>query len=57
MNSKEESSPEPDFCLDFVQDIGLRRINSLKLKTDTKIQFENKQTNRRLKIGNTRVNF
>jgi hypothetical protein len=57
VNSKEESSPEPDFCLDFVQDIGLRRINSLKLKTDTKIQFENKQTNRRLKIGNTRVNF
>jgi hypothetical protein len=55
VNSKEENSS--DFCLDFFPEFGIQRINSIKGKTDTKIQFENKQTNRRLKIRNTIFNF
>jgi hypothetical protein len=39
VNSKEENSS--DFCLDFVQEFGLKRINTVKRKTDTKIQLDN----------------
>jgi hypothetical protein len=51
VNSKEENSS--DFCLDFVPEFGIKRINSIKGKTDTKIQFEHKHSNRRLKIRNS----